>query len=93
MMNPEERKRLIAKGKDNAKIAEAIMEEKRILASKPVHHMQPDPRLKTMKKADAVKLLNEKREKMARGVALMAGAPEKTAPVEVPKIKAKKKKK
>ncbi len=82
-MDTAERKRLIARGKENEKIAEAIAEERRILAKKPVHRMEPDPRLKHMKKADAVKLLNEKRERMATGVAIMAGkseAPPKEAP-------------
>ncbi len=95
MMDAAERKRLIAKGKDNAKIAEAIAEEKRILANKPVHRMTPDPRLKHLPKhADpkkpgelcAVDVLNEKRERMAAGVALMSGASVKEAPKkEAPK--------
>jgi len=81
-MDAAERKRLIAKDKENKKIAEAVLEEKRILASKPVHRMQPDPRLKNMKKSDAVELLKKKREAMAAGAAVMAGAeaPKKEAP-------------
>ena len=79
-MSAEERKELIALGKKNEKIAEAQMEEKRILAKKPVYRMTPEPKLKFMKKADAVKLLNAKREGMAAGVALLGGIPPGVSP-------------
>ncbi len=80
-MSKEERKRLIAKAKDNAKIAQAIAEEKKIIASKPIHHMPTDSRLAHLpkyadpKKPDepcAVDIINARREKVARGAALMA---------------------
>lgn len=77
-MSAAERKKLIAKGKENARIAEAIAEEKRILASKPVHRMTPDERLKSLPKTEAVKIIDEKRERMAAGIALMSGKSEKT---------------
>lgn len=91
VMDTAERKKLIAEGKRHAKIAAAIAEEKRILASKPVHRMTPEPRLKHLPKyadpkkpgeACAVDILKAKREKMAAGVAMMAGAPAKEASAE-----------
>jgi len=97
VMDAAERKRLIALGKQNEKIQQAILEEKRILAKKPIHRMAPDPRLKHLpkyadpKKPDepcADKILKATRARMAAGAALMAGdeAPEKEAPKkEAPK--------
>ena len=104
-MSADERKRLIALGKQNARIAEAVMEEKRILAKKPVYRMTPDPRLKHLPKyADPKKpgelcaddILKEKRERMAAGVAMLAGneapvkAPEEAPKAEKPEEKPKK---
>jgi len=82
-MDAAERKRLIAKGKENKRIAEAIAEEKRIIASKPIHYMPKDERLAHLPKVEAIKLLNKHRENVAKGTAIMEGIAE--VPKEVPK--------
>lgn len=106
-MPASERKRLIAKAKENSQIAKAIAEEKAIIANTPIHMMPKDERLAHLPKyADpkkpgeecAVEVINARREKVVRGVALMASEiekeakPEKEKPKEKPKPRGRSKK-
>lgn len=53
-MDASERKRLIAKAKEQSLIKKAIAEEKKIIASKPVHAMPKDERLAHLPKQERV---------------------------------------
>lgn len=89
-MSKEERKRLIEKAKEQKKIAQAIAEEKKIIANTPIHYMPTDPRLSKLPKKEAVEIINARREKVARGAALMTSEIEKEEKPEVDaKVKAK----
>lgn len=71
MMSKEERERLIEKSKENEKIRKALAEHKRIIAAKPIHHVPNDPRLMNMKKKDAVKLIAQYNENIAKAEGLL----------------------
>jgi len=83
-MEISERKALIAKAKEQDLIRKAIAEEKRIIASKPIHFMSQDPNLAHLPKREAIKIINQRRENMARGIATINE--EVTLPKEEPKV-------
>ena len=70
-MDAAERKRLIKLNAENKKIAEAVAEEKRILASKPIYYMPKDDSLARLPKSEAVKIIHKRRENVAKGMAVM----------------------
>ena len=81
-MDASERKRLIAKKDEQKRIAEAVAEEKRIIASKPIHYMPKDDRLAKLPKAEAIKISNKRREQRARGLSIMEEALEETPEIQ-----------
>lgn len=91
MMSKEERKKLIEKSKEQDRIKKALAEERRLLAAKPIHYVPTDPRLKNLPKKEAVKIIAQYNENIARAEGLMdtLSAPAKTA---TPKVEAPKEK-
>lgn len=65
-MDKVERKKLVAKGAENKRIAEAEAEERRILQSKPVLFVPNDPRLANLPKAEAIKIIHARTENLRR---------------------------
>ncbi len=70
MMSAERRKALIAKAKEQEEIKKAIREEKLLLASKPVYTLPPDPRLKSLPKEEAVKVIQQHNENLAKSISV-----------------------